>query len=94
MQSRTLSEHRPPKDRTLPCWSVQPNGPPHGWSTHVNDNPIHEPVLLSNKDVVKIGEVQITFIQTRKDPNSLGLEVSFASQLKGFGGAAAVTDPG
>ncbi len=78
--------------RSAQGYGVQDLGTSNG--TLVNDNPIHEPVLLSNKDIVKIGDVQMTFIQTRKDPSSLGLEVCFASQLKGFEGPAGATDPG
>jgi predicted component of type VI protein secretion system len=78
--------------RSAQGFGVQDLGTSNG--TRVNDNAIYETVPLSNKDIVKIGDVQITFIQTRKDPSSLGLEVCFASQLKGFGGAAATTDPG
>jgi hypothetical protein len=62
--------------------------------TRVNDAPISGPVLLQNKDVIGIGELQITFIQTRKDPASLGLPVVHASNLKGFGGPAKGGDPG
>lgn len=76
--------------RSAQGFGVQDLGTSNG--TRVNDTPIQEPAQLKNKDAVKIGEVQITFIQTRKDPSSLGLEVGFASQLKGFGAAPA--DPG
>jgi hypothetical protein len=62
--------------------------------TLVNDQPAVETVLLENKDVIKIGELVITFIQTRKDPVTLGLEVVYASQLKGFSQAANGADPG
>ena len=62
--------------------------------TTVNGERVSEPRLLQNKDVVKIGEIQITFIQTRKDPKSLGLEIVYASQLKAFAGGGAVADPG
>lgn len=78
--------------RSAQGFSLQDLGTSNG--TLVNGTTVHEPVQLGNKDVVRIGEVQITFIQTRKDPSSLGLEVTFASQLKGFGGAAVAADPG
>jgi predicted component of type VI protein secretion system len=62
--------------------------------TFVNDQRIEEPRTLANKDVVKICEMQVRFVETRKDPSSLGLEVAYASQLKGFGkGLAASVDP-
>jgi len=79
--------------RTIQGFQVQDLGTANG--TTVNKERITEPQLLSNKDVVEIGDVQITFIQTRKDPSALGLETQYASQLKGFGGPAGVTtDPG
>ena len=72
-------------------YEVQDLGTANG--TRVNKEAISAPRALENKDVVEIGEVQITFIQTRKDPASLGLEVVYSSQLKAFAGAAAA-DPG
>ncbi len=78
--------------RTVQGHQVKDLGTSNG--TQVNGSPLAGEVLLQNKDVVKVGEVQITFIQTRKDPGSLGLEVAYASQLKGFGGRAAAVDPG
>jgi hypothetical protein len=62
--------------------------------TTVNKRPLTEPHVLQNKDVVRIGELQITFIETGKDPSALGLEVVYASQLKGFAGGPAGGDPG
>jgi hypothetical protein len=62
--------------------------------TTINAAPLTQTHLLENKDVVKVGEVQITFIQTRKDPSALGLEVGYASSLKGFTNPAAGVDPG
>ena len=57
--------------------------------TFVNDERLEDPHQLTNKDVIKIGEVQIRFIQTRKDPNSLGMPVAYASELKDFDGKSA-----
>ena len=71
---------------------VQDLGTSNG--TQVNGVPIAGQHLLQNKDAVKIGDVEITFIQTRKDPASLGLPVDFASALKGFTTPAAGVDPG
>lgn len=78
--------------RTAQGHQVQDLGASNG--TLVNDAPFSSPRLLENKDVVKIGEVLITFIQTRKDPASLGLAVDFASSLKGFTDPSAGVDPG
>jgi predicted component of type VI protein secretion system len=78
--------------RAVEGYQVQDLGTANG--TLVNGTPLSEEHRLSNKDVVKVGEIQITFIQTRKDPGTLGLEVVFASQLKGFAGAAPAADPG
>lgn len=62
--------------------------------TFVNDERIGEAHTLVNKDVVKIGEMQIRFVETRKDPSSLGLDVAYSSQLKGFAaGVSANADP-
>lgn len=78
--------------RTAQGHQVQDLGTSNG--TQVNGSPVREPRLLENKDVVKIGEVQITFIQTRKDPSALGLAVDYASSLKGFTTPVAGVDPG
>jgi hypothetical protein len=78
--------------RTAEGHQVQDLGTANG--TQVNGSPLGDPHQLQNKDVVKVGEIQITFIQTRKDPATLGLEVSYASQLKGFAGGAPGGDPG
>ena len=37
---------------------------------------------------MRIGEIEITFVQVSKNPGQIGKKVEFASQLKGFGGAA------
>ena len=78
--------------RSLDGHHVQDVGTSNG--TQLNGSPLTEPHTLANKDVVKVGDLQITFIQTRKDPSSLGLEVVFASQLKGFSKGAEGQDPG
>lgn len=62
--------------------------------TFVNGERLDDPRQLVSKDVIKIGEVQIRFIQTRKDPNVLGMRVAYASELKSFEGKPAlVADP-
>jgi len=74
-------------------YQIQDLGTSNG--TFVNGERIIEPHTLSNKDVVKICELQIQFIETRKDPSGLGLEVAYASQLKGFAsGPSPSADPG
>jgi pSer/pThr/pTyr-binding forkhead associated (FHA) protein len=79
--------------RSSAGYQIQDLGTSNG--TFVNGERIIEPHTLSNKDVVKICELQIQFIETRKDPGGLGLEVSYASQLKGFAsGPPASADPG
>ena len=40
---------------------------------------------LSHGDVIRIGEVEITFAETTRNPASLGASVEYASQLKSFG---------
>jgi hypothetical protein len=56
--------------------------------------PITEPHTLANKDVVRVCDMQVRFIETRKDPGSLGLQVVYASQMKGFsGGPSPNADP-
>jgi hypothetical protein len=78
--------------RTVQGHQVQDLGTSNG--SLLNGSPLVETHLLENKDVVKVGEVQLTFIQTRKDPSALGLEVGYASSLKGFANPAAGVDPG
>ncbi len=41
--------------------------------------------VLKNGDVVRVGEVEITFAETTRNPSSLGSSVEYASQLKAFG---------
>ena len=55
--------------------------------TTVNGETIRTRVLQS-KDVVRFGEIEITFVQVAKNPAAIGKRVEFASQLKNFGGAA------
>ena len=78
--------------RTATGHQVQDLGTANG--TQINGSPLTETRTLERKDVVKVGDIRITFIQTRKDPASLGLEVVYASALKGFAGGGAGVDPG
>jgi predicted component of type VI protein secretion system len=41
--------------------------------------------VLKHGDVVKIGEVEITYAETTRGPSSLGASVEYASQIKSFG---------
>ena len=41
--------------------------------------------VLKHGDVVKIGEVEITYAETTRAPSSLGASVEYASQIKSFG---------
>jgi pSer/pThr/pTyr-binding forkhead associated (FHA) protein len=55
--------------------------------TTVNNETIRTRVLQT-KDVIRLGEVEIQFVQIAKNPAAVGKRVEFASQLKNFGGAA------
>ena len=52
--------------------------------TAVNGHAVQRAVL-KHGDVVKIGEVEITYAETTRAPNTLGASVEYASQLKAFG---------
>jgi predicted component of type VI protein secretion system len=66
-------------------FSIKDLGTSNG--TTVNGETVHTRVL-QNKDVVRIGEIEISFLQVAKNPAAIGKKVEFASQLKSFGGAA------
>jgi hypothetical protein len=53
--------------------------------TIVNGEPITTKTL-ENRDVIRIAELELTFVQSAKDPRALGVKVEYASQLKGFPG--------
>jgi predicted component of type VI protein secretion system len=73
-------------------FEVQDLGTANG--TTVNGERLTEARMLETKDIIKIGEVELTFIQSRKDPSGTGLPVEYASQLKDFaGGPMANADP-
>jgi predicted component of type VI protein secretion system len=57
-------------------------------ATRVNGDSV-EKHTLSNRDVIEIANLEITFIQSRKDPAALGLDVVYASQLKDFAASQA-----
>ena len=52
--------------------------------TLVNGQPSAR-AALRHGDVVKIGEVEITYAETTRAPSSLGAGVEYASQIKAFG---------
>ena len=78
--------------KTVAGFVVEDLGTSNG--TRVNDVLLTSPHTLQVKDTVSIGELTITFIQSRRDPSALGLEVTYASELKGFGSGAPIADPG
>jgi len=55
-----------------------PNG------TGVNGEAVTE-ATLSTGDVVRVGEVELAYAETTRDPATLGKGVEYASQLKSFG---------
>jgi predicted component of type VI protein secretion system len=59
--------------------------------TLVNGAPVQKQAL-QNRDVIQIADVEITFIQSRKDPAALGLDIVYASQLKGFAAPVGAVD--
>ncbi len=67
------------------AWAIKDLGTSNG--TTVNGETIRTRVL-QNKDVVRFGEIEISFVQVSKNPGQIGKKVEFASQLKGFGGVA------
>lgn len=52
--------------------------------TAVNGQTVQRAVL-KHGDVVKVGEVEITYAETMRAPSSLGASVEYASQIKSFG---------
>jgi predicted component of type VI protein secretion system len=52
--------------------------------TAVNGQTVQRAVL-AHGDVVKVGEVEITYAETTRAPSSLGSSVEYASQIKSFG---------
>jgi predicted component of type VI protein secretion system len=65
-------------------WGIKDLGTSNG--TTVNGEAIRTRAL-ANRDVVRIGGIEISFVQVAKNPGALGKPVEFASQLKNFGGA-------
>ena len=62
--------------------------------TDINGGRLMSRHTLQTKDVVQVGPLEITFIRTKKEPASLGLDVVYSSQLKGVaGGAASPVNP-
>ena len=86
-----VSRHHAKFVKSLAAWSVNDLGTSNG--TLVNGERIDsvDPHELAQKDIIKIVDVELTYIQTGKDPSSMGLPVEYASQLKDFAGAS--SDP-
>lgn len=61
--------------------------------TLVNDEPLTSDRALEIRDTITIGATKLTFISTRKDPAASGMEVVYASQLKGFEGTSGDAPP-
>lgn len=73
-------------------WFVEDLGTANG--TLLNGEPLAERRPLKNKDVVRMGEVELTFLRSAKDPATLRINVEFASNLKRFlGGGATGQSP-
>jgi len=53
--------------------------------TLVNGEPVTTQAL-ETRDVICVAELELTFVQSAKDPVALGVKVDYASQLKGFPG--------
>jgi FHA domain len=68
--------------RTREGCRVEDMGTSNG--THVNGEAVAH-AMLSHGDVVKIGEVEITYAETTRNPATLGSVVEYASQLKSLG---------
>jgi len=60
---------------------VKDMGTPNG--TGVNDERVDHAVLKTG-DVVRVGDVEIAYAETTRDPATLGRAVEYASQLKAF----------
>jgi predicted component of type VI protein secretion system len=67
--------------RTPEGCAVKDMGTPNG--TGVNGEAVDH-ALLKTGDVVQVGEVEIVYAETNRDPASLGKAVEYASQLKAF----------
>jgi hypothetical protein len=59
--------------------------------TLVNGEPVTTRAL-ETRDVVCVAELELTFVQSAKDPVALGVKVDYASQLKGFPGPSVSAD--
>ena len=59
--------------------------------TLVNGEPITTRAL-ETRDVIRIADLELTFVQSTKDPVALGVKVGYASQLKSFPGPSISPD--
>ncbi len=60
--------------------------------TYVNEQPV-KTAQLDTKDRIRVAETELIFYQVAKNPATLGAKLEYASQLKGFGGAAGESSP-
>lgn len=67
--------------RTPDGVGVKDMGTPNG--TGVNDERVSH-AMLKTGDVVRVGEVEIAYAETTRDPATLGKGIEYASQLKSF----------
>ena len=75
--------------RTGKSYAVQNLNTSNG--TLVNGEPVTTRTL-ETRDVIRIAELELTFVQSAKDPVALGVKVDYASQLKGFPGPSVSAD--
>jgi predicted component of type VI protein secretion system len=59
--------------------------------TLVNGEPVTTQAL-ETRDVIRIADLELTFVQSAKDPVALGVKVEYASQLKSFSGPSVSAD--
>lgn len=75
--------------RTGKSYAVQNLNTANG--TLVNGEPVTTRELAT-RDVIRIAELELTFVQSAKDPRALGVKVEYASQLKSFAGPTVSPD--
>ena len=81
-----MSRHHAVFERSGGACRIRDLGTPNG--TGVNGEAVEQAPLRSG-DVVRVGQVEIAFAETPRDPASLGATVEYASQLKSFEGPSA-----
>ena len=78
-----MSRHHAVFERSGESYRIRDLGTPNG--TGVNGEAVEQAALRSG-DVVRVGQVEIAFAETARDPAGLGPTVEYASQLKQFEG--------